>query len=164
MLKPHIVVCLTLLKTSDQIVEILLLFIILTHKCAEGSTVVLLLLFVECDQDLLDEVVLNLLLFQELLLLVQLLGILLVCNRWSLTVIYNIIIAHIVVQSHLLLLQLNRMRNRCRSRLELTLMLGMVVLLSLIFNHLFLFFYLLRIYSTVVFAPDYEFLVGLLVE
>lgn len=74
--------------------------------------------------------------------------------------IYNIITL-IIIESSLLLL--NHMWYWPCGRLELALMLGIVVLLSLILKH-FLFFHLLRIYSTVVFAPDNKFLMGLLVK
>ena len=74
--------------------------------------------------------------------------------------IYNIITL-IIIESSLLLL--NHMWYWPCGRLELALMLGIVVFLSLILKH-FLFFHLLRIYSTVVFAPDNKFLMGLLVK
>ena len=168
MLEAHIIVCLTLLKVADQVVEVLLFFIVLTHESTKWSTVILLLFLVEGDQYLLDQIVLDLLLFQQLLLLVlllkQLFSVLrfnLFYGRCSLTMhmIYNIITL-IIIESSLLL---NYMRYWPCGRLELALMLGIVVLLSLILEH-FLFFHLLRIYSTVVFAPDNEFLMGLLVK
>lgn len=111
MLEAHIIVCLTLLKVADQVVEVLLFFIVLTYESTKWSTVILLLFLVEGDQYLLDQIVLDLLLFQQLLLLVlllkQLFSVLrfnLFYGRCSLTMhmIYNIITL-IIIESSLLL-------------------------------------------------------------
>ena len=56
------------------------------------------------------------------------------------------------------------LRHRSSGRFELALVLRMIVLLPLILDHLILLVHFLRIYPTVVFAPDYEFLMVLLVK
>ena len=143
---------------ADQVVEVLLFFIVLTHKSTKWSTVILLRFLVEGDQYLLDKIILNLLLFQQLLLLVLLLKQLfsvwfnLLCHRCSLIMIYNIIVLGY------------SLGHWSSGRLELTLVLGKVILLPLFLDHLVLFFHILRIYSTVVFAPDNEFFMVLLVK